>query len=150
ENPLAWDQIKPAKYKVWDGYIDYDEVIKKSKQRMEANAQLSLIDENARWVKEQRDEEIYPLQYEAYHQQRTTSQEEAKKFNAISKYTSNLSYTSLPYELELTEKDSTLKEKRVRWHKNLTSDVYIEEAINVLDDININNIKKGKLADIRK
>ena len=150
ENPLAWDQIKPAKYKIWDGYIDYDDVIKKSKQRMEANAQLSLIDENARWVKQQRDEEIYPLQYEAYHQQRTTSQEEAKKFNAISKYTSNLTYNSLPYELELTEKDTVLKEKRVRWHKNLTSDVYIEEAINVLDDINVNNIKKGKLADIRK
>ena len=150
ENPLPWDQIKPAKYNTWDGYIDYEDVIAKSKERMAASTQLSLIDENALWVKNQRGEEIYPLQYEAYHQQRTTSQEEAKKFNQISKYSSNLTYNSLPYELELTQKDTILKEKRVRWHKNLSSDVYIEEAINVLNDINVNNIKKTKLADIRK
>lgn len=148
-NPLPWDQIKPAKYKVWDGYIDYDEVIEKSKARMAASEQLSLISENAQWVKKQRDEEVYPLQYEAYNTQRELSQEEAKRFNAISTYTSNLTYKSLPYEEDMYKKDSVLKEKRVRWHKNLTSDVYVEEAINVLDDITLNNIKKSKLADIR-
>lgn len=149
-NPLPWDQIAPAKYKVWDGYIDYDEVIEKSKARMKSNEQLSLIAENAKWVKEQRDEEVYPLQYEEYNRQRKIIQEESKKYNDISKYSSNLTYQSLPYEQEQFEKDDVLKEKRVRWHKNLTSDVYIEEAINVLDDINVNNIKRSKLADIKK
>src|SRR5690606_10534812 len=24
DNPLPWDQIRPAKYKVWDGYIDFE------------------------------------------------------------------------------------------------------------------------------
>lgn len=150
ENPLPWDQIKPAKYKIWDGYIDYDEVIEKSKERMKTNEQLSLIEDNAKWVKEQRDNEIYPLSFEAYHNQRITTEEEAKRFNAISEYSSNLSYESLPYEVELSEKDSDLKEKRRRWHTSLSSDVYVEEAINVLDDIHVNNIKKSKLADIRK
>ncbi|CAN5280276.1 carboxy terminal-processing peptidase [soil metagenome] len=150
DNPLPWDQIKPAKYKVWDGYIDYEEVIEKSKQRMQNNEQLALISENAKWVKEQRDTEMYPLSYEAYHQQRSTTREEAKRFNAISKYSSNLTYKSLPYEVELSAGDETLREKRLRWHKNLSGDIYIEEAINVLGDININNIKRSKLADIRK
>ncbi len=150
ENPLPWDQIKPAKYKIWDGYIDYDEVIEKSKERMAASEQLSLIEENAKWVKVQRDNETYPLSFKAYHNQRTATEEEAKRFDSISKYSSNLSYESLPYEIELVETDDDLKEKRRRWHKSLTSDVYIEEAINVLDDINLNNIRKSKLADIRK
>ncbi|MCM4161004.1 tail-specific protease [Antarcticibacterium flavum] len=150
ENPLPWDQIKPAKYKIWDGYIDYDDVIEKSKERMAASEQLNLISENAKWVKTQRDEEIYPLKYEAYHKQRASTKEEAKRFNEISKYSSNLTYESLPYEVAQAEKDSVLKEKRVRWHKSLSSDVYVEEAINVLGDIQVNNIKKSKLADIRK
>lgn len=148
-NPLPWDQIKAAKYKIWDGYIDYEGVIEKSKERMSNSEQLNLIAENAKWIKNQRDEEVYSLNYSSYETERKASQEEAKKYNAINKYSSNLTFHSLPYEQELYKNDEVLKEKRVRWHKNLTSDIYVEEAIHVLDDISINNIKKSKLADIR-
>jgi hypothetical protein len=34
-----------------------------------------------------------------------------------------------------TSKDSVLKEKRDRWHEGLSKDVYVEEALNVLDDL---------------
>lgn len=37
----------------------------------------------------------------------------------------------------LFEKDSTLKLKRNRWHKNLSKDLYIDEALNVLTDLKI-------------
>ncbi len=150
ENPLPWDQIKAAKYQTWDGYIDYDDVIEKSNARMSQSEQLNLIAENAKWIKNQRDEETYSLNFNEYQQQRKLSEEDAKRFNAINKYSSNLTYESLPYEQELFKTDTTLKEKRERWRKNLTSDVYIEEAINVLDDIKVNNIKKSKLAEIRQ
>ncbi len=146
ENPLPWDQIKAAKYKIWDGYIDFKGAIKNSNQRMSNNAQLNLIAENAKWVKDQRDEEIYPLNYKSYQNQRLLSQEDAKRFDAISKYTSNLTYESLPYEMELSTTDTILREKRDRWHESLTGDVYVEEAINVLEDIKINNIKRSKVA----
>ncbi len=150
ENPLPWDQIKPAKYEIWDGFIDYDEVIEKSKARMASNAQINMISQNAQWVKTQRDEEVYSLNFDAYNNDRNARSEEAKEFDLISKYSSNLTFESLPYEREQFANDTILEEKRVRWHKNLTSDVYVEEAINVLGDINTNNIKKSKLADIKK
>lgn len=146
ENPLPWDQIAPAKYKVWDGHIDYNQAIANSKSRMEKNAQLSLINENAKWVKTQSDKDMYPLNYESYKTRRDLLENEAKKFDAISEYNSNLSYTSLPYELDLLKNDTILEEKRDRWHKSLSGDVYVEEAVNVLDDIKINNIKKSKVA----
>jgi len=149
ENPLPWDQIKAAKYKIWDGYIDFEDAIKNSNKRMSNNAQLNLIAENAKWVKDQRDEETYPLNYTAYQNHRLLTEEDAKRFDAISDYTSNLSYESLPYEVELYSNDTILKEKRDRWHTSLTSDVYIEEAINVLEDIKINNIKRSKVATIK-
>ncbi len=149
ENPLPWDQIKAAKYKIWDGYIDFEGAIKNSNQRMSNNAQLNLIAENAKWVKDQRDEEIYPLNYKAYQNQRLLSQEDAKRFDAISEYTSNLTYESLPYEIALATTDTTLREKRDRWHESLTGDVYVEEAINVLEDIKTNNIKRNKVANIK-
>ena len=149
ENPLPWDQIKAAKYDIWDGYIDFEDAIKNSKERMSNNAQLNLIAENAKWVKDQRDEEIYPLNFTAYQNHRLLIEEDAKRFDAISDYTSNLTYKSLPYEVEMSVADTTLREKRDRWHTSLTGDVYVEEAINVLEDIKVNNMKRLKVATIK-
>ncbi|WP_026836515.1 carboxy terminal-processing peptidase [Gillisia sp. JM1] len=149
ENPLPWDQIKPAKYKIWDGYIDFEDAIKNSNERMTNNAQLNLIAENAKWVKDQRDEETYPLNYAAYQNHRLLTEKDAKRFDAISDYTSNLTYESLPYEIEISMTDTILREKRDRWHESLTGDVYVEEAINVLEDIKVNNIKRDKVANIK-
>ena len=149
ENPLPWDQIEAAKYKVWDGYLDYNQTIENSKKRMANSEQLNLIAKNAKWVKDKSDEVVYSLNYDGYKGQRNISEEEAKRFEAISNYTTNLSYQSLPYEVDLYKKDTILKEKRDRWHKSLSSDVYVEEAVNVLEDIKLNNIKKDKVAIIK-
>jgi carboxyl-terminal processing protease len=60
-----------------------------------------------------------------------------------------MNYRSLVNEIELMKQDTTLREKRKRWHKNLAKDIYVEEAVNVLQDLKLNNIKAGKLAEIK-
>ncbi|MEL6812974.1 MAG: carboxy terminal-processing peptidase, partial [Bacteroidota bacterium] len=42
DNPLPYDKITPAKYDAWDGYIDYEGTIARSKARMAQSAQLNL------------------------------------------------------------------------------------------------------------
>lgn len=137
ENPLPWDKIDAADYTVWDNYFDYDTTISKSKARMAANEQLKLIDANAQWVKKIRDRENYSLNYDTYKQEMQINEEEAKRFSKLSEYETDLTFTSLPYEIKMMEKDSVLKEKRNRWHKALAKDVYVEEAINVLHDLKL-------------
>ena len=44
-------------------------------------------------------------------------------------------------------KDSVLKEKRDRWHESLAKDIYIQEAINVLDDLQ-NSESKAKSSTV--
>ncbi|MBV1887666.1 MAG: carboxy terminal-processing peptidase, partial [Urechidicola sp.] len=132
ENPLAWDKIEPAEYSIWDSYFDYDSTIEKSKKRMQNSEQLKLIDENAKWIKTLRDRDLYSLNYNNYKQKLQANEEEAKRFDKISKYATNLTFNSLPYEQKLMELDSVLKIKRSRWHQSLAKDVYMEEAINVL------------------
>ena len=148
ENPLPWDKIDAADYDIWNGYVGYEEAIEASKKRMNENPQLKLIEENAKWVKTQSEDSSFPLNYEAYAQQAEMEKQKAKEFEAIKDYKTNLTYSSLPYEKQLFATDTILKEKRERWHENLSKDVYIEEAINVLSDIKMNNITKGKLADV--
>lgn len=149
DNPLPYDKIDAAKYDVWDGYIDYDETIQKSKKRMSQNEQLKLIDDNAHWIKERRDEKTVNLNFETYSAEIDQRKQETERFDAIDEYDNQLTFESLPYETALMKQDTTLSEKRKRWHKNLSKDMYIEEAVNVLEDLKLNNIKAGKVADIK-
>lgn len=148
-NPLKWDKITPAEYDFWDGYIDYDQTIANSTKRMAANPQIKLIEENARWIKSQQDETMISLNYETYKAESKKDKEKLDYFKKMNDYDSKLTFESLKYEQELFTQDSVLREKRNRWHKNLAKDVYVEEAINVLQDLKINNIKNGKLASVK-
>jgi carboxyl-terminal processing protease len=141
-NPLPWDKISSAYYDVWDGYIDYDETIAKSKERMTQNPQLNLIDENAQWVKQQQDIKEYSLNIDKYNEKLAENKKKLDYFKKIGKYKTNLTFKSLPYEMDLMQKDSILKMRRDRWHESLSSDVYMEEALNVLRDLQMNNVRK--------
>ncbi|MFH6603523.1 carboxy terminal-processing peptidase [Maribacter algicola] len=149
ENPLKWDEIEPANYEVWDGYIDYEQTIANSKSRMAKNPQIKLIEENAKWLKDEQDETEISLNYEVYKTEDKKDKEKSKYFKTLSDYDSQLTFKSLKYEEELFTKDSVLRQKRDRWHQDLAKDVYVEEAVNVLRDLKINNIKNGKLASVK-
>lgn len=143
ENPLEWDKIDAVDYKLWESYYDYDTTIAKSKERMASNEQLKLIDANAQWVKKIRDREVYSLNYSEYKKTLDKNEEESKRFEQLSDYKTDLTFESLPYEMKMMDKDSVLKQKRERWHANLSKDVYIEEALNVLNDLKMTyEIKK--------
>jgi carboxyl-terminal processing protease len=145
-NPLPWDKISPAVYKPWDGYIDYDKTIANSNKRMADNPQIKLIEENAKWLKAEQDETEISLNYATYKEEKEKDKEQSSFFKKLSDYDSKLTFESLRYEQELFTKDSVLREKRNRWHKNLAKDVYVEEAVNVLEDLKMNNLKNMKLA----
>ena len=151
QNPLGWDKITPADYKVWDGYIDFETAVENSKKRMANNEQIKLIEENAKWIKEQQDENVIPLSYDAYVKKADEAKKRSDKFKSLRDYDSKLSFGSLRYETELFVQDSGLREKRDRWHKELAKDIYVEEAVNVLKDLHMNNIKNGerKLASVK-
>lgn len=149
-NPLPWDKISPVDYNIWDGYFDYESTIQKSTERMAVNEQLKLIDANAQWVKQIRDRENFSLNYNQYKEELKRNEEEALRFDKISEYRNNLSFVSLPYEIDLMSKDSVLKQKRDRWHETLAKDVYVEEAVNVLFDLKMAQPIKTKVASAGK
>ena len=149
DNPLPWDKIDPANYSVWDGYVNFEKTISESKERMDTNQQLKLIEQHAKWIKDQSEDSFHSLKFEEYASTAERNQEMAKSFDSIKNYKTNLTFTSLPYEEELFQNDTILKEKRDRWHSSLSKDVYVEEAIHVLADMKKNNIRQDKLAKVQ-
>lgn len=151
ENPLGWDKITPADYEIWDGYIDFETAVANSKKRMADNPQIKLIEENAKWLKEQQDETVISLDYNSFKEREETAKKRSEHFKSLREYDSKLTFESLKYETELFTQDSVLREKRDRWHKDLAKDIYVEEAVNVLRDLQLNNIKSSerKLASVK-
>jgi len=116
-------------------------VVNNSKKRIGNNPHFMLIDKNAKWLKEGRDDTIVYLKYSDYKKDIEKRDEESKEFKAIYEYQNNLTFISPKYELPLLEKDSVLADKRSVWHKNLAKDIYVEEALNVLAELKLKNYK---------
>ncbi|MES2863793.1 MAG: carboxy terminal-processing peptidase [Bacteroidota bacterium] len=138
KSALPWDKIEPADYTPLN--VSFDKVIANSKNRIAANENFDLISENAKWINDRKEDNTISLNYTSYKKELSDIEEQTKKFKSIEKFKSNLTFTSLPYELELMAKDELLKEKRDRWHAELIKDVYMTETLNVLTDLSDKNI----------
>ena len=141
ESALPWDKIAPAKYEPLP--ISYDQIIANSKKRIASNTYFNLIDENAKWIFERKDENAFSLNLNQFKKEMALSDAKIKKFKAISEYNNKLKFNSLPNEIALFEKDTLLKQKRERWHEDLQKDLYIEETLNVIAEIRASQNGKG-------
>ena len=145
ENALPWDKIDPATYKIWNKNANFEAAIAKSNKRLSESNQFKLIDEHAKWLSKRKDDTKYSLNFNAYKKAQEQLDLDSKKFKAINNYNGHLTFNSLPYENELMEKDIVLKEKRKRWHETLNKDAYVEEALNILDDLQSTPAFQSKL-----
>ncbi len=148
KSALPWDKIEPAIYTPLN--TSFDKVIANSKNRIVTNENFDLISENAKWINDRKEDNTISLNYTSYKKELSDIEEQTKKFKIIEKFKNDLTFTSLPYELELMAKDELLKEKRDRWHAELVKDVYMAETLNVLTDLSATDVNstlvKGKKA----
>lgn len=140
ESALPWDKIEPAKYSPMN--VNYENIIANSKRRIESNPNFKLIDENAKWIFERKDENVFSLNLNEFKKQMNIADTKIKKFKAISDYNNKLKFQSLPNEVMLFEKDTLLKQKRERWHEDLQKDVYVDETLNIITEMKL--ASKGK------
>lgn len=130
---LSWDKIDAAPYTPI--FTGFGPIINNSNERIGNNDYFKLIDENAKWIFERKDDTNYELNIEKFKHKMSLNDEKLKKFKKLNEYKNLLSFKSLPNEVALFEKDPVLKEKRVRWHEEMQKDIYVDEALNVLNDL---------------
>lgn len=140
ESALPWDKIAPAKYQPLS--VSYDNVIANSKKRIASNPTFNLINENAKWIFERKDENDFSLNLIDFKKEIDQTDLKIKKFKVISEYKNQYVFLSLPDEIALFEKDTLLKQKRERWHEEMQKDIYLEETLNVISDMK--TLTKGK------
>ena len=135
DNPLSWDQINSAKYAPLAKQIYYDKTLENSKNRISKNEFFNIIDEQARWVKEQQEDNTVSLNYNIYKMDLDNTKKESEKFKKIDDFKSNYRFEWLRDNVLNEEIPDEIIERRNRWVEDLQKDLYVDEAINILGDL---------------
>lgn len=144
ENPLNWNKIDPARYDNSEKIFNYSQVILNSKNRISQNEYFSIIDQHAKLVKSKQDDKTISLEYSSYKDELENTKSQNDKLKVIEEFSS-------PYFFEWNEinlnsnnaYDDDMKEKRDRWIESLKNDIYVDEAMNLLKDLN--SIKRNDI-----
>ncbi len=137
-NPLEWDRISPANYSSWTRNIQYNYIISKSKDRIENNPLIKLILEQGEWIKFKQNDFDYHLDYLSYMSERDKDESYSKRFEILKDFNSGLFIKWLPVPFDVIGSEEDFRDRRDRWVKGLKKDMYIEEAVNILTDLNQN------------
>ena len=146
DNPMSWDQITPLIYTKWHGYLNYNEVIKKSQDRVNNHPIFKLVDQDAKWVEQRQNDKSITLNYQQYVSELEADRTYSDQFDAVKEYNNKLKFTVAPAEQERIVADSIFREKRERWFSDLTADFYVEEAVNILDHLKVGIFQEEPLA----
>ena len=149
DNPLAWDSITPAFYKPFEGMNNYEYSLSRSKQRMKDNPFITLIDEQALWIKKQQENYIYSLDFTSYKATRQYNKTYSERFKKLGNFESSLEFQWLPEAGSKAEVNDDLIIKRKRWQKSLKKDIYISEAIEILKDLSTQLRGNNIIAEVK-
>jgi carboxyl-terminal processing protease len=90
------------------------------------------------------------LNYEDFIEERKARTNQTSKYDELDKFRASYTLKSTNADLLELEQDNVLKEKRLRWEESLIKDIYLYEAVNVLEDLALPTNKTNKLAQIKK
>ena len=134
DNPLPWDEIQPATYKEWENSINYEEIIKLSRNRVNNNPTLKLIDESARWIEKTRSKKVFSLNYKTFKNEMIDNERESK--TAINSYERIVQDAYHKYELEKLNQNEMLKTTPLHLNR------YYKEKVNRYFNLIIQKPKK--------
>tara|TARA_B100001093_G_scaffold516825_1_gene596609 strand:- start:115 stop:2214 length:2100 start_codon:yes stop_codon:yes gene_type:complete len=134
KNPLKWDKIGPATYTKWNKYDDkFKYATDQMNKKLNQNNIINDIYERANWIKSQQNISNIPLNLVKYKKYQKDQKIKASQFDKISSYENQLSFNFLETEKTFIKANKELFEARLKWHKNLSKDIFIDQAVNTLD-----------------
>ena len=146
DNPMRWDRISPLVYSRWNGYLNYNDVIKQSQDRVNNHPIFNLVDQDAKWIEQRQNDNTIALNYEEYVSKIESDRTYADQFDAVEEYDNNLDFTFSPADQKRISEDDIFLEKRERWFSNLSKDFYVEEAVNILQGLKVGIYQQEPLA----
>ena len=146
DNPdaLPWDEINKSPYSAWNAGYDLKVIQQLGNHRLENDPAFKLIKENTEWLAKQNNKQ-YSLELDKYRKEQKLIRATFAQNDALMKLKNDINVTALPGETNRWADDKAKQERFNQWLKNLRKDIYLDQAVKVVDDIiNQQNLAKAK------
>jgi carboxyl-terminal processing protease len=131
---LPWDEIARADYAAWKNPVDVNTIKTLSASRVNNSTSFNLIKTKTEWLSKQNDKE-YSLQLDKFRQEKKLVSATYKELEALNKLPKELDIRPLTGEENKYVADKSKEERFKAWLKNLKNDIYVDEAVNVVNDM---------------
>lgn len=131
---LPWDEIKKADYTNWKYSLDLAPIRKQSLGRINNNNSFKVLRQNAKWIADQ-DDKVYSLNLKKFQEENRQIRAAVKQIESSVKLQKEIDVVALPEDLRKLEYDSGKLERYKEWVKSLRSDIYLDEVVNVVNDL---------------
>ena len=147
---LPWDEINKATYNNWNAGYDLKVIQQMSNQRLEHDQTFKLIRDNADWLAKQNDK-TFPLQLDKYRKEQKQIRATFTQLESLMKLKEDMNVSALPNEENRYANDTNKQERFNQWLKNLRKDIYLDQAVKVVNDvIGQQNLAKSKGEEPKK
>ncbi|MDP4151242.1 MAG: carboxy terminal-processing peptidase [Bacteroidota bacterium] len=135
DNPdaLPWDEIQKADYTPWRYAYDVGHIRNLSSERMKNNSAFSLIQTDAEWLNKR--DKVSSLNLDKYREEQKQFKATMKQIETMSKSTAELNVQALPQDANKYVNDKDKADRFQNWMKSLRTDIWLEETVNVVDDM---------------
>lgn len=135
KDALKWDEVPKANYATWADPVNVDYLKKKSEQRVANNEAFKMIKENVGTLKKLDQQKDYSLNLQTYKAEQKANAAALKKYDAANDKVKDLNITSMKADLDRLAGDSAKLARNKDWLRIRTKDVYLDEAVNVMNDL---------------
>lgn len=134
--PMPWDKIDAVPYSQSVTTLDrLPKLVERSAFRQKANETFRLILENAKRIKEQKDETNISLNLKSYTGDQAQDKARAKKFEGLLKPIDKLRIDIMPEDQEAFTGDESKKARTDEWLKDVKKDLYLYETLAIMHDM---------------
>lgn len=141
---LPWDEINQSPYTSWKGDYDLKTIRQLSNQRVLNSPAFQTIRKNTEWLSKENNKE-YSLQLDKYKKEQKQIREAYAQMDSVRRLKTEINVAALPTEVNRWADDKPKQDRFNQWLKSLRQDIYLDQAVKVVDDIiNQQNLAKAK------
>ncbi len=131
---LPWDEISKASYTPWNPGYDMGTIKRLEADRLNNSDVFKTIKANSEWLEKQNDKDR-SLELDKYRQEQKAIQATVKQDEALEKLKDSLDVAFVPRDVNMYANDKAKQERFDNWRKGLTKDIYLDQAVKVMNDM---------------
>jgi carboxyl-terminal processing protease len=141
---LPWDEISQSPYTGWSAGYDLKTIRSLSNQRVQNSTAFQTIRKNTEWLNRENNKE-YSLQLDKYKKEQKQIRQAYAQMDSVRRLKTEIDVAALPAETNRWADDKSKQDRFNQWLKSLRQDIYLDQAVKVVDDIiSQQNLVKAK------